>query len=75
MQVVLQDHVCEELQPAFLLEMPPRVEDDVSGFLPGEDRELTVDGGSHEVGILIFEELVPRACHGRKLLVFISAIS
>ena len=28
-QVVLQDHIREELEPAFLLEMPPRVEDDV----------------------------------------------
>src|SRR5215831_851264 len=65
--MVFQDHITVYGQPVVLLQVAPRVEDDLHGFRPCEDGEPADHSAGQEVRILGLEDLVTATGHGRVL--------
>src|SRR5258708_29050050 len=64
MEVILQDHIPEEVQALLLLEEAPGIEHDLGRVGPGEHRQPGDDGAGQEVRLLLLPDAIARARHG-----------
>ena len=63
MQMVLEDNLREDQNPAFALQEAPTVKQDINELGSGEDRQPGNDGLREEMGIVLVPEPVACSSH------------